>query len=94
MLRALPTIWKLALSVEPAPVTKAKEKVLPASGSMAVNAPTVAPSELFSATNEDEIASAVGASFTSITAIVNTCSVDNPPWSVALTRMEPLGLAS
>ena len=46
----LPVIVKLALSVEPVPLTNVYVKVSPASASVALKVPTVVPDAAFSAT--------------------------------------------
>ena len=62
--------------------------MLPASGSVEDRVPTTVPEALFSVTTVFDNTRVVGASFVSVTEMVNTCSVDNPPWSVARTRTE------
>ena len=58
------------------------------SGSVVEKVPTLDPLVLFSAMANAERESAVGASFTSVTVMVKTCSNDKPPWSVVRTRTE------
>ena len=73
---------KLALSVEPVPATKVYVCVSPASASVPAKVPTVVPDAAFSSTLVFDKASAVGASFTFITVMVNSFSNDKPPLSV------------
>ena len=70
----------------PAPVTKVKVCVAPASGSVAESVPTVAFAALFSARLLADSAMSVGASFTSVIVTVSTFSKVRLLWSVARTR--------
>ena len=65
---------KLALSVEPVPLTKAYVNVLFASGSVALSVPTVAPDTVFSAIVEPVKSNVAGASLISAIVITNTFS--------------------
>ena len=65
---------KLALSVEPVPLTNVYVCVSPASASVPASVPTVVPDAAFSSTLAFDKASEVGASFTSATVITNSFS--------------------
>ena len=82
-----PAIANDALSVSPAPATSVYVNVSPASTSVVERAPTVVPTAAFSAIVEEPSATSVGASFASVTVIVNCFSVFRPPESVDRTRM-------
>ena len=79
---------KAALSVSPVPETREYVNVLPASGSLVESVPTVAFAPAFSGIEVEERLMLVGASFTSVTLMVKTFSVEGPPWSVERTRTE------
>ena len=85
--RLAPEIAKLALSVLPVPETNVYVKVSPASTSVELSAPTVVPEDAFSATADTLKATAVGASLTFVTVIVNAFSKLKPSWSLVLIRM-------
>ena len=85
MLSVVPVMVKLALSVSPVPFTNVYVCVSPASASVPAKVPTVVPDAAFSSTLAFDKASAVGASFTSVTLIVNTFSNVKPPASVTRT---------
>ena len=76
---------KLALSVSPVPLTKVYVNTSPASISVALNEATVVPEAAFSATELALTVILVGASFTSVTPMVNTFSNVKPPASVTRT---------
>ena len=61
--------------------------VFNASGSVDENVPMPVPVTTFSAMLTFESASAVGASLTLVTVIVNCCSNVKPSWSVVWTRI-------
>ena len=85
MLSVVPVMVKLALSVEPVPLTNVYVCVSPASISVLLSVPTVVPEALFSATLLALSAISVGASFTFVTLMVNAFSNVKPPASVTRT---------
>src|SRR3954452_22343505 len=72
----------------PALLMREKAALSPASGSVALKAPTTVPLALFSATLEFDSELAVGASSTLVTAIANILSKVIPPLSVTRTVTE------
>ena len=76
---------KLALSVSPVPLTNEYVNVSPASASVPAKVPTEVPDAAFSATVLADKEIFVGASFTSVTVIVNTFSKVKPAASVTRT---------
>ena len=72
--KVTPSMVKLALSVEPVPLTNAYVNVLFASGSVALSVPAVAPEAVFSATLAPVNTSVSGASLISATVITNSFS--------------------
>ena len=85
MLKVVPVIAKLALSVSPVPLTNVYVNVSPASISVALKVATLVPDAAFSSTLAFDKARAVGASFTSVTLMVNAFSKLKPPASVTRT---------
>jgi hypothetical protein len=90
VLSEVPSMRNRALSSAPVPATNVYVKVFPASGSDVESVPTTVPAARFSATSAFESATPVGDSLTFVTVIESTVSVDRPPRSVALTRIEAL----
>ena len=72
--------------MSPVPATSVNVCVAPASTSVAVSVPTTALAPAFSAMLLTESARSVGASFTSVTVMVNDFAKVRLPLSVACTR--------
>ena len=85
VVNVLPVFAKLALSVSPVPLTNVYVNVSPASASVVLKEATVVPEAAFSATELALTLIFVGASFTSVTLMVNTFSNVKPPASVTRT---------
>ena len=77
--RLEPLMLKAELSASPVPVTRVYVNVFPASGSVVLNAPTIAFAPEFSAIDLGERSRSIGVSLTLVTAIVNTFSTNSPP---------------